>query len=266
MAVEPQVFLCYGRPDRDIAHAITYEFWKNQIECYNYLAKPIEDRLGKESPHLSYVIGCGLFVALLSPETVMRGLVVEEILVASRIAGVAAQRNCRCRAYILTTDEELKGPFPSPDLLFPYDRLTDIPRLVSELMTHMGSAFVEHAQKAWTVNKGLYSKAWAALAAKYSKPPPPLIRVLPPGENSVFPGDRIPETAELMALGRERLHEMRSRAAERLDNISRVYGPSYRPGRQAFLDWSLKLDLEMIDKALEELDKGDRGRRRRPRS
>jgi hypothetical protein len=261
MAIEPQVFLCYGRPDRDIAHAVAYEFSKKQIECYNYLAKPVEDRLGKESPHLSYVIACGLFVAVLSPETIMRKLVVEEILLASRIAGVAAQRNCRCRAYILATDEELKGPLPSPDLLFSYDRLTDIPRLVSEMMTHMGSVFVEHAQKAWTINKGLYPKAWAAAAAKYSKPPPPLKRILPPGRNSVFPGDQIPEIAELMALGRERLHGMRSSAVERLDNLSRVYGLSYRPGRQAFLDWSLKLDLEMIDKALEELDKGDRGHR-----
>jgi hypothetical protein len=261
MAIEPQVFLCYGRPDRDIAHAVAYEFWKKQIECYNYLAKPVEDRLGKESPHLSYVIACGLFVALLSPETIMRKLVVEEILLASRIAGVSAQRNCWCRVYIITTDDQLDIPFPEPDLLFVYDRLMDIPRIASEMTTHMGPAFVEHAQKAWTINKELYPKAWAALAAKYSKPPPPLKRILPQGRNSVFPDDQIPEIAELMALGRERLHGKRSSVVERLDNLSRVYGPSYRPGRQAFLDWSLKLDLEMIDKALEALAKNDRGHR-----
>ena len=42
MAIEPQVFTCYGRPDKDAAHALACEFWKILIEStFNELAPPV---------------------------------------------------------------------------------------------------------------------------------------------------------------------------------------------------------------------------------
>src|SRR3989337_1314021 len=55
MAISPQVFLCYGRPDREVAEAIVGSLWQHEIECYDYLAKPVEDRLGNESHHFRYI-------------------------------------------------------------------------------------------------------------------------------------------------------------------------------------------------------------------
>jgi len=261
LAIEPQVFLCYGRPDKDVAYALAYEFWKNQIECYNYLAKPVEDRLDKELDHRPYVVASRLFIAVLSPEANKRYLVLEEALVASRTAVDSDGLFCSCRAYILATNDAPvdRSAFPQPDLLFPSDRLTDLQGIVSEMISHMGPAFVEHSQKAWKINKELYPEAWANLDLMYSEPPPPLPGILPQGQNSVFSVDHEPTVEELKALGRERLYRLRLDVAKRLDNQGRIYGPTYRPGRQAFLDWNLKRDLEMIDEALEKLKKEERG-------
>jgi hypothetical protein len=256
MSIEPHVFVCYGRPDKDAAYALAHEFWKNQIECYNYLAKPVEDRLGTELDHRGFLKACRLFVALLSPESITRYLVAEEIIVAARWARLSRGRFCQCRAYVETTTDLIEGGFPDPDLLFTAQRLADIAGLVREMTDHMGPEFAGRARKAWAVNKGLYPEAWAALDAMYALAPKPPPRVFTPARNSVFGDESEPTIAELKALGRSRLNRLRLDVAERRDNLRRIYGD-----RESFRDWSLRRDGELIETALQEIqaDGGEAG-------
>ena len=246
MAIEPHVFICYGRPDKDVGHALAYEFWKNQIESYNYLAKPVEDRLGTELDHRAFLTASRLFVALLSPEIITRDLVVEEIELAARCADLSGGLLCKCRAYIFTTSHSVQYRFPNPDLLFTVDRLADPPGIVHTLMDHMGPEFADRARRAWTVNKNLYPDAWATLDALYAGEPPP---VFVPGRQSVFGDDREPTLAEVKALGRARLNRLWLDVAKRRDQLRRLYGD-----RDSFREWALRRDLELIDAALHELD------------
>lgn len=248
MAIEPQVFICYGRPDKDTAYALAHEFWNNQIECYNYMAKPVEDRLGTEEDHRGFLLACRLFVALLSPGSVRHYLVVEEVALAARYAELSGARFCQCRAYVLTTTDSTQRGFPDPDLLFTANRLADVPGLVRELTEYMGPEFADRARQAWALNKGLYPDAWAALDATYAaapKLPPPAFT---PGRHSVF-GDQMPTVAELKALGRSRLNRLWLDVAKRHDHLQRLYGD-----RESFLDWSLRHDRELIEAALRELE------------
>jgi hypothetical protein len=66
MPIEPNVFICYGRPDKTLAHAIAKGLWHERIESYNYLAKPIEDRIGREQDYLAYVYSARIFIAIAS--------------------------------------------------------------------------------------------------------------------------------------------------------------------------------------------------------
>jgi len=77
------------------------------------------------------------------------------------------------------------------------------------------------------------------------------------GRNSVFPDDHEPTLADLKAMGRQRLNRLWFEAAKRRDRQRQVYGPSYRPGRQGFMDWSIKQDMEIIENALRELDRDE---------
>ena len=159
MAIEPQVFICYGRPDKDTAYSLADEFWKSQFECYNYLAKPSNTALAWSLTIATSSPRAALFVALLSPESITRYLVAEEIALAARYADLSGREFCRCRAYVLTTTDSMEGRFTTPDLLFTADRLADIPGLVRELTDHMGPEFADRARRAWAVNKGLYPDA-----------------------------------------------------------------------------------------------------------
>jgi len=250
MAIEPHVFICYGRPDKDAAHALAREFWNNQIECYNYLAKPVEDRLGSQLDHRGFLASCRLFVALLSPESSVRFLVAEELVLAAEYAELSREF-CRCRAYILTTTDTLEGRFPRPDLLFTADRLGDIPGLVSELTGHLGPEFADRARRAWNANKGLYPDAWAALDAMYAAAPQPLPPVFTPGRHSVFGDKREPTLAELKALGKSHLNRLWQDVAKRRDQHRRRYGDG-----ESFLLWCMQRDRELIEAALRELDAG----------
>lgn len=51
--------------------------------------------------------------------------------------------------------------------------------------------------------------------------------------------------------------EHQNEAARRLENQRRVYGPSYRPGRQRFLQDSLERDIRRIREALMAMDRED---------
>ena len=251
MAIEPQVFICHGRPDKDAAYALAHEFWKNQIECYNYMAKPVEDRLATELDHRSFLGACRLFVALLSPESITRFLVVEEILLAARHAKLSDRLFCRCRAYVLTSTDPMEGRLPDPDLLFTAERLADVPELVRMLTDHMGPEFASRARQAWAVNKRLYPDAWATLDAMYATAPKPPTPTVSPGRRSVFGDEHEPSMVELKALGRSRLNRLWLDVAERHDQLRRTYGD-----RQSFLEWSLQRDRELIEAALHELDAG----------
>lgn len=163
MAIEPQVFICYGRPDKGIAHAITVEFWRNHIECYNYLGKPTEDRFGKELPNLAYIHVSELFIAVISRESIRRFSVAEEIVHAQQWAVISESL---FRVHILKDVEQ--PPFPKPDLAINWGGSTDPAAIVSQLLGRMGSKFVERNQKAWEINKKLYYDKWKELNAEYA--------------------------------------------------------------------------------------------------
>ena len=254
MAIEPQVFICYGRPDHDTAYALAHEFWKNQIECYNYLAKPVEDRLGAELDHRGFLSACRLFVALLSPESIMRYLVAEEVMLAARITELSGGRFCQCRAYVLTTTDSMQEHFPVPDLLFAANRLGDVEGIVRELIENMGPEFANRARQAWTVNKDLYPAAWAALETMYAVSPKPREPTFTPGRHSVFGDEREPTVAELKSIGRSRLNRLWLDVAKRRDQLRRVFG-----NRESFRDWCLRRDRELIEAALRELDEDEDG-------
>lgn len=78
------------------------------------------------------------------------------------------------------------------------------------------------------------------------------------GRNSVLTDDAWPTHEELKALGRDRLIELQNEAEGRLTNQANIYGPTYRPGRQAYLQRCLEKDIELIDEALLSLD-GEEG-------
>jgi len=163
MAIEPQVFICYGRPDNTVADALASEFWRNRIECYNYMGKPMEDRLGNELPHLSYIYACRLFIAIISKESIERYLVAEEIAHAQQMASLSEQL---FRVHILT--DVIQSPFPKPDFVINWRSSPDPPAIVSELLGRMGTEFVERNQKAWEINKSLYPDKWEDLDARYA--------------------------------------------------------------------------------------------------
>src|ERR1051325_3756946 len=74
------------------------------------------------------------------------------------------------------------------------------------------------------------------------------------GANSVFEDDRTPSVEELSRMGRDKLLALQREAAERLENQRQIFGASYRPGRQAYLQSSLQRDIYSIRDALLKLD------------
>lgn len=139
MAISPQVFLCYGRPDREVAEAIVGSLWEHEIECYDYLAKPVEDRLGNESHHFRYIFEAKLFVALISPETSARDLVIEELQVAAGIKAISADHRT---VYICPPDfmRDVKPTQMDPSLpVFAYLGRVDDPDVYID-RTRVGSA------------------------------------------------------------------------------------------------------------------------------
>jgi hypothetical protein len=256
MAIEPHVFVCYGRPDKDAAYALGHEFWKNRVECYNYLAKPVEDRLGAaELDHRSFLRASRLFVALLSSESSRRDLVAEELQLAALQAELSGGLFCRCRAYVLTTtSDSMLDRFPEPDLLFTSHRLGDVAGLVREMIEHMGPEFADRAGRAWQVNRDLYPEAWAKLDAMYAAAPKRAGPAFTPGRHSVFGDERQPTVGELKELGRSQLNRLWQDVAKRRDQLRRRYGDG-----ESFLAWSLQRDRELIEAALRELDAEERG-------
>jgi len=165
MAIEPQVFLCYGRPDKDVAHEIAAEFWRNRIECYNYMSKPVEDRLENEIDHRGYIFATRLFIAILSEESVARFLVAEELAIANQVATMLAGR--LFRAYVSLLPSARNNSAGQPDLVVLWSNSDGAPSVVSNLLHKMGPEFVERNQKAWEINKNLYAEKWRELNEKY---------------------------------------------------------------------------------------------------
>jgi len=161
--IEPQVFICYGRPDKDIAHDLAAEFWRNHIECYNYLSKPVEDRIGDEIHQRGYIFSTRLFIAILSGDSVTRFSVAEEIATANQVATLS---NELFRTYIsLLASRDI--PFPKPDLVIDWNKESKIKEIVSVLLQKMPSTFLDRNQKAWEINKKLYTDQWAELNERY---------------------------------------------------------------------------------------------------
>jgi hypothetical protein len=165
MAVEPQVFICYGRPDQDVAHQIAKAFWSHRIECYNYMLKPVEDRLGSEIDHRGYLYATRLFIAIVSEDSIPRFLVTEEIAVAHKIATELSDE--LCRVYISLLRETSALSLPSPDLIVRWHEADGPDSIVSDLLEKMGTPFLERNQKAWEINKSLYADQWEALNQRY---------------------------------------------------------------------------------------------------
>ncbi len=82
------------------AHSIAKELWDEKIESYNYLAKPIEDRLGSELEFLAYVTVAKLFVAIVSEAGFFRWPVLQEILRAQVMTTLDESYK---RIYLLTS-------------------------------------------------------------------------------------------------------------------------------------------------------------------
>ena len=165
MAVEPQVFICYGRPDKDIAHEIAAEFWRNRIECYNYLSKPVEDRVGEEIQHLGYIYSTRLFIAIISEESISRHLVIEEIVLANQIASIMSDYPFRVHVSLLNNPSHT--PFPEQNLIVEWAQDSRPSSMVNDLLKQMGPEFLERNQKAWEINKGLYPEKWEELNERY---------------------------------------------------------------------------------------------------
>ncbi len=163
MAVEPQVFICYGRPDKGIADELAREFWRNRIECYNYLSKPIEDRLGDEIHQRGYIFAAELFIAILSADSVTRFSVAEEIAVAHQVA--TRLNDSFFRTYISLSAQSI--PFPEPDLVIDWNKESNITEVVSVLLQSMPPSFIERNQKAWETNRTLYPDKWTELNERY---------------------------------------------------------------------------------------------------
>ena len=166
MPIDPQVFLSYGRPDKELARRITAGLWNNRIDCYNYLAQPIMERLGGDSDHSKYLNVIRLFVALLSGDTLWRKAVIDEIfdidwLVRERLRNVP-------RVYVTTRAILEGGPYPEDDNSRVIDptRTGGVTEIVQELMRLMGSELVAHSQKGWETNKALYFEQWQKVDAE----------------------------------------------------------------------------------------------------
>jgi len=158
MAVEPQVFICYGRPDKDVAQQLAGEFWRHRIECYNYMLKPVEDRLGSEIDHRGYIYSTRLFIAILSDESIPRFLVAEEIAIAHQIATTLTDQ--MYRVYLSLLDKTRELPFPKPNLVVRWHESPGPAIIVSDLLERMGLQFRERNQQAWEINKNLYTGKW----------------------------------------------------------------------------------------------------------
>ena len=163
MPVEPHVFLSYGRPDKGFALQISSELWRNRIECYNYLAKPVMDRLGSDGDHLKHVFATRFLVAIVSAETHWRELVMEEILTAYRLT----QDKLReiPLVYIAAPKLLAAGPYPRSNEHHVIDPLSSggPAAIAEELIRLMGSELVERCRKAWEINRTLYPEHWKNL-------------------------------------------------------------------------------------------------------
>jgi len=171
MPVEPRVFLCYGRPDREAAAALSKCFWEHQMECYDYLAKPIEDRLETELPHTSYIFAVKVFVALISFESAERQLVIEELQMA---AGMKRLNPELIRIYVCPPEFMLpeKRPFmlnpgvftssvqvpidDHPELYIDRTRVGTAEELCAEIIRAIPQETLNKINEAWEINKQLY--------------------------------------------------------------------------------------------------------------
>ena len=165
MPIEPKVFLCYGRPDRPLALSIARELWKDRVEAYNYLAKPVEDRIGGELPYLAYIPSARLFVAILSTKSIWRQPVVEEILYAQKMAKISEGRIRR--VFIATPAAARKLPFSESDFLIDQTKMAGPADIAHRLIEAFGTEEAKKCRKSWEINKNLYRDAWEALNREY---------------------------------------------------------------------------------------------------
>jgi hypothetical protein len=163
MPVEPHVFLSYGRPDKDLALQLSSELWRHRIECYNYLAKPIMDRLGSDGEHLKHVFATRFLVAIVSAETHWRELVMQEILTAYRLT--EDQLREIPLVYVTTPRILEAGPYPRSNKHHVIDPTSSggPAAIAQELIRLMGGELVGRCQQAWEINKSLYPEHWRSL-------------------------------------------------------------------------------------------------------
>jgi hypothetical protein len=163
MPIEPHLFLSYGRPDKELALRISSALWRNRIECYNYLAKPIMEKYGTDTDHSKYLFSTRFFIAILSRDTLWRQLVMDEILNTSWFN---QQELLQIPMVYITTQDVLdSGPYPTADHQHVIDptRTGGVSEIVDELISLMGTELVARCQTAWETNRTLYSAAWQEL-------------------------------------------------------------------------------------------------------
>ena len=164
MSVAPQVFVCYGRADQVVAHAIGQELWRHEIESYNYLAKPAEDRAVGELGHLSYIAPATLFVAVVSDDSLRRALVLEEILMADQFASLSPARR---RVYVKTSHSDTGFRLPPADLEIDWHQAGNPATAVASMLNLVEEATLAKMRRAWQINKSLYPQAWNQLNDRY---------------------------------------------------------------------------------------------------
>ena len=173
MPIEPQVFLSYGRPDKDLAFQLTCGLWDRRIDCYNYQAKPVMERIGGDPDHTKYLYGIRFFVAVMTADTLWRETVVMEHVNLEQL-NRAIGRDIP-KVYVTTERVLNSGPYPGGELaLIDPTRAGGTAPIVEAILSLMGEALIERAQARWDVNKQLYPDAWrevdAALAAGRGAP------------------------------------------------------------------------------------------------
>jgi hypothetical protein len=163
LPIEPQLFLSYGRPDSELALRVTSGLWKEHIDCYNYQAKPIMDRLGGDGDHLKYLAAIKFFVALLSEDSVWRELVIAEIHGLHKYNQLFGQINRPAVPIVYVTTSAILASGPYPETTRPLidpTRAGSVAAIVQQLLQLMGQELVKGCQERWDINKTLYEEQW----------------------------------------------------------------------------------------------------------
>lgn len=170
MSISPPVFLAYGRPDRSHAHQLASRLWANQIECYNYMIKPYEDRAVSEVPHHTYIYTCKYFIGLVSKSVAEREPVTREFDLADWRASVDHHSSYKRAFVMISASEEERFTIAvrrNPDVTVVWGASDTPDDVYRRLIAPIDLAELADWQEKWKTNRGLYPQAWRELDERY---------------------------------------------------------------------------------------------------